>query len=360
MSSVASNRISVLTSHLCASCPASSAAAAPRAPVRVVVTGAAGNIAYSLLFMVAQGKLLGDNQPIELRLLDIPAAANAVKGVAMELYDGAYPLLTKIVETSDYKTAFENVDIALLVGAKPRGPGMQRKDLLTANAQIFAGQGKALNQWASRNVKVCVVGNPANTNALIAASNAPDLPKSAFTAMTRLDQNRALSQISSRINCPVEKVKNITIWGNHSKTQFPDVNGGVIQDFPAKGHATPVRSAVNDDKWLDGEFLSTVQDRGAAIITARGKSSAASAASACVDHVRDWVNGTPKGEYVSMAVYSDGTHYGVPAGIVYSFPCVCSGGQWKIVDGLKLNAWQQGKLEATAKELLEEKKEAGL
>ncbi len=354
MSSVASNRISVLTSHLC------SASSAPRKAVKVVVTGAAGNIAYSLLFMIAQGKLLGDNQPIELRLLDIPAAANAVKGVAMELYDGAYPLLSKIVETTDYKTAFEDVEIALLVGAKPRGPGMQRKDLLSANAQIFAGQGKALNQWANRNVKICVVGNPANTNALICAMNAPDLPKSAFTAMTRLDQNRALSQLANRVQYPVEKVKNITIWGNHSKTQFPDVNGGVIVDFPVKGHVTPVRSAVNDDKWLDGEFLSTVQDRGAAIITARGKSSAASAASACVDHVRDWVLGTPKGEYVSMAVYSDGTHYGVPAGIVYSFPCVCSGGQWKIVDGLKINAWQQAKLDATTKELLEEKKEAGL
>jgi malate dehydrogenase len=329
-------------------------------PVKVVVTGAAGNIAYSLLFMIAQGKLLGDNQPIELRLLDIPAMSSAIKGVIMELQDGAFSVLSNIIGTTDYKTAFLDVDIALLVGAKPRGPGMQRKDLLTANAEIFRGQGSALNQYASRNVKICVVGNPANTNALIAATNAPDLPKSAFTAMTRLDQNRAQSQISNKLNIQVDKVKNIIIWGNHSKTQYPDTNHGVITDYPNAGCVVPVRSAVNDNNYLDAEFISTVQDRGAAIISARSKSSAASAASSCIDHVRNWVCGTPKGEYVSMAVYSDGNHYNVPAGIVFSFPCICSGGEWKIVDGLKIDSNSQKRFDVTIKELQEEKKEAGL
>jgi len=329
-------------------------------PVKVVVTGAAGNIAYAILFMIGQGKMLGDDQPIELRLLDIPAMSNAMKGVVMELQDCAYPVLTSIIATTDYKTAFNEVDIALLIGAKPRGPGMQRKDLLTANGQIFAGQGKALNQYASRQVKVVVVGNPANTNALIAAQNAPDLPKSAFTAMTRLDQNRAMSQLSTRLNVPVDNVKNVIIWGNHSKTQYPDVNHGFIESFPFPSLRTPIRAAVNNNTWVDGEFLTTVQDRGAAIIKAREKSSAASAASSCVDHVRDWVLGTRKGEYVSMGVYSDGKSYGVPEGIVFSFPVQCYNGQWHIVKGLPIDAASQKLLDATTKELQEEKKEAGL
>jgi len=329
-------------------------------PVKVVVTGAAGNIAYAILFMIGQGKLLGDDQPIELRLLDIPAMSNAIKGVIMELQDCAYPVLTTIIGTTDYKTAFNQVDIALLIGAKPRGPGMQRKDLLTANGAIFAGQGKALNQWASRQVKVCVVGNPANTNALIAAQNAPDLPKSAFTAMTRLDQNRAASQLSSRLNVPVDNIKNVIIWGNHSKTQYPDVNHGFIESYPFPSLRSPIRAAVNNNGWIDGEFLSTVQDRGAAIIKAREKSSAASAASACVDHVHDWVLGTKKGEYVSMGVYSDGKTYGVPEGLVFSFPCQCYNGEWHIVKGLQIDAASQKLLDATTKELQEEKKEAGL
>lgn len=327
-------------------------------PVKVVVTGAAGNIAYAILFMIGRGELLGRDQPIELRLLDIPAMSNAIKGVIMELQDCAYPILTSIIGTTDYKTAFNEVEIALLIGAKPRGPGMQRKDLLTANGAIFAGQGKALNQWASRQVKVCVVGNPANTNAAIAMANAPDLPKSAFTAMTRLDQNRAMSQIAGKINVPVDSVKNIMIWGNHSKTQVPSVNYGFIEGSPFPSLRTPIRAAVNNDSYLDGEFMTTVQDRGAAIIKAREKSSAASAASSCVDHVRDWVLGTPKGEYVSMGVYSDGTAYGVPEGLIFSFPCQCYNGAWHIVKGLQIDAATQKLIDTTTKELMEEKNEA--
>jgi len=336
---------------------AQSPVAFTKKPVKVVVTGACGNIAYAILFMVGQGKLLGNDQPIELRLLDIPAMSNAINGVLMELADCAYPVLTKIVGTTDYKTAFDQVDIALLIGAKPRGPGMQRKDLLTANGQIFAGQGKALNQYASRQVKVCVVGNPANTNALIAMQNAPDLPKTAFSAMTRLDQNRAASQLSAKLKVPVDDVKNVIIWGNHSKTQYPDVNHGFVEGFPFPSLRTPIRAAVNNNAYLDGEFLSTVQDRGAAIIKAREKSSAASAASACVDHVRDWVLGTQKGEWVSMGVYSDGKTYGVPEGLIFSFPCQCYNGQYHIVKGLPIDAASQKLIDATTKELQEEKKE---
>jgi malate dehydrogenase len=309
--------------------------------------------------MIAQGAMLGPNQPIELRLLEIPVAAQQLKGVIMELQDCAYPLLSSVIGTTDYKTAFEGVEIALLVGAKPRGPGMQRRDLLLANAQIFKGQGQALNQYASRKVKVLVVGNPANTNALIAQQNAPDLPASAFTAMTRLDQNRAAHQIASRLNVEVGDVSNIIIWGNHSKTQFPDVNFAFIRNSPSPRLSTPVRAAINDNTWLDGEFLTTVQDRGAAIIAVRQKSSAASAASSAVDHIRDWYLGTACGQWVSMGVVSDGS-YGVPKGIVFSFPCTCKDGQWSIVQNLKWDAASKQKIEITTKELLEEKKESGL
>lgn len=336
------------------------AVAFTKKPVKVVVTGAAGQIAYSILFMIGQGRLLGADQPIELRLLDIAPMANAIKGVIMELQDCAFPLLTKIVGTTEYKTAFDDVEIALLIGARPRGPGMQRKDLLSANAAIFSGQGKALNEFANRNVKVCVVGNPANTNALIAMRNAPNLPKTAFTAMTRLDQNRAMSQLAERVKTPVENIKNTIIWGNHSATQVPDVNHGHIDHYPSIGLSSPIRAAVSDDTWLDGEFRTTVQNRGAAIIKAREKSSAASAASACLDHVRDWVLGTPKGEFVNMAVYSDGKTYGVPEGLMFSFPCVCYNGQYHIVNGLKVDAATQKLIDATTKELLEERKDAGL
>jgi malate dehydrogenase len=336
----------------------STAATSLKKPLKVVVTGAAGQIAYSLLWMIIQGKLAGDDQPIELRLLDLPVMEKSLQGVAMELLDSASPLVTNIIATSDYKTAFMDVDVALLVGARPRTKDMQRKDLLQANAQIFRGQGKALNDYAARTVKVLVVGNPANTNALIAMANAPDLPKTAFSAMTRLDQNRAVSQIASRVKVPVANVKNVIIWGNHSKTQYPDVNHGVIADYPQRKNVTPIRAAINDHKWLDGEFINVVQDRGAAIINARGKSSAASAASACIDHMRNWILGTAPGEYVSMGVYSDGKTYGVPEGLIYSFPVTCSNGQYTIVRGLQIDAASQARLDETTKELLEEKADA--
>lgn len=372
MSSVsAERRVSSIVSQLSpSSCLAFDSAytSAPKSagnyakkPLKVCVTGAAGQIAYSLLFMVANGDMLGLDQPIELRLLDIPAASKILQGVIMELQDCAFPLVSKIVGTTDYKTAFTDVDFALLVGAKPRGPGMQRRDLLSANAAIFSGQGKAINQYAARTVKILVVGNPANTNALIAQQNAPDLPASAFTAMTRLDQNRAKAQIAARLNVPVYNVKNVIIWGNHSKTQFPDVNNGTIADYPsgAAGAFLPVRAAINDNAWLDGDFITTVQDRGAAIISAREKSSAASAARAAVEHMRDWHLGTPAGEYVSMGVVSDGS-YSTPKGVIFSFPCVCKNGQWTIVQGLKIDEASRKRLTVTAEELLAEKKEAGL
>lgn len=320
-----------------------------RKTVKICVTGAAGNIAYSILFMVAQGRMLGPDQPIELRLLDIPVMADAIKGVVMELNDGAFPLVTKIVGTTDYQEAFQDVDIALLIGAKPRGPGMVRADLLKANAKIFEGQGKALDKYASRNVKICVVGNPANTNALITMVNAPSLPRTAFSALTRLDQNRAMSVISAKANAPICAIKNVIIWGNHSKTQYPDVNHALIGD-------TPVRKRINDDAFLNGEFIKTVQNRGAAIIKARKKSSAASAANACVDHMRSWCLGSGK-DYVSMAVASDGA-YGVPEGLIFSFPVVCSNGQYRIVRGLNLDDFSREKIRITTEELLSERKAA--
>jgi malate dehydrogenase len=307
--------------------------------------------------MAAQGLMLGPDQPIEMRLLDIPPMQKQLDGVLMELQDCNYPLLHSVIATTDYKTAFDDVEVALLIGARPRGPGMHRKDLLQANAAIFAGQGKALNQYANRNVKVLVAGNPANTNCLIAIANAPDLPKSAFSAMTRLDQNRAHAMLADRAKVTNGQVKNVIIWGNHSKTQYPDVNHALIVDSPAKNCATSVRSVINDNKWLDGKFIEDVQDRGAAIIKARDKSSAASAASAAIDHVRDWVLGTREGEWVSMGVYCNG-EYGQPDGIVYSFPCVCKNGEWKIVQGLKNDEFSRKKMKETADELVDEKKQA--
>jgi malate dehydrogenase len=330
--------------------------AARKKPVVVLVTGAAGNIGYSIVYMIAEGQMLGHDQPIELRLLDIPPMAKVLKGLVMELEDCAYPLLSKIVDTTDYKTAFENVDIALLVGARPRGPGMERKDLLKANATIFIGQGKALNDYASKNVKVLVVGNPANTNALIAQVNAPNLPKENFHAMTFLDQNRAKSMIAAKVGVRVDQVKNLIIWGNHSATQYPDVNHGVIADYPLPGINTPIRAAVNDDDYLRGAFIKDVQQRGAAIIAAREKSSAASAASSAVDHVRNWVLGTG-GQYASMAVASDGS-YGIAPGLIFSFPVICQGGKHQIVQGLKVDAFSRDKLKLTTDELLLEKSQA--
>eukprot|EP01083_Nonionella_stella_P238482 835675_1 len=325
-------------------------------PAKVLVTGAAGNIAYSILFGLGRGKLLGPNQKIELYLLDIPPMANKMNGVVMELKDCAFPLITNIIATTDYKTAFTDIDVALLIGARPRGKGMVRADLLKANANIFKGQGQAIEKYASRDIKVVVVGNPANTNCLITMKNAPSIPPCNFTAMTRLDQNRAVSQLSNKIGCSVDSIHNVIIWGNHSKTQYPDVSHGYIT-CPKSGNVlTSVRSAINDDFYVDNTFISTVQQRGKAIIDARGLSSAASAANACLDHVRDWLCGT-NGRIVSMAVISKDNPYGIDDDIVYSFPVTCSSGNYNIVK-LPVSMKSYQRMKATEKELLGEKKTA--
>jgi malate dehydrogenase len=318
-------------------------------PMRVAVTGAAGQIGYSLLFRIASGEMLGKDQPVILQLLEIPdeKAQKALKGVMMELDDCAFPLLQSMVAASDPKVAFKDVDVALLVGARPRGPGMERKDLLEANGAIFVPQGKALNEVASRDVKVLVVGNPANTNALIAMKNAPSLKPEQFTAMMRLDHNRALTQVAQKTGKPVTSVKKMSIWGNHSATQYPDV-------FHAEVDGQNAFKTINDQAWVEGHFIPTVQKRGAAIIEARGLSSAASAASAAIDHVRDWVHGTPQGDWVSMGIPSDGS-YGIPEGIIFGFPVTCAGGKYTIVKGLEHNDFAKGKIAATQKELQEER-----
>lgn len=315
-------------------------------PLRVAVTGAAGQIGYSLLFRIAAGDMLGKDQPVILQLIDIPPAMKAVEGVIMELDDCAFPLLADTEASDDPKTGFKDVDVALLVGAKPRGKGMERKDLLADNGKIFTGQGKALNDVASRDVKVLVVGNPANTNCYIAMKNAPDLSPNCFTAMVRLDQNRALTQIAKKTGRTASDVKKMTIWGNHSATQYPDV-------FHAEIDGKSVASIIDDEAWVKDTFIPTVQQRGKAIIDARGLSSAASAANAAIDHVHDWALGTPSGDWASMAVPSDGS-YGIAAGLIYGFPCTTQGGQWKIVQGLKIDDFSRGRMDATAKELLEE------
>jgi len=316
-------------------------------PMRVAVTGAAGQIGYSLLFRIASGEMLGKDQPVILQLLEIPdeKAQKALKGVMMELDDCAFPLLQSMVPASDPKVAFKDVDVALLVGARPRGPGMERKDLLEANGAIFVPQGKALNEVASRDVKVLVVGNPANTNSLIAMKNAPDLKPSQFTAMMRLDHNRAMTQVAQKTGKAVTSVKKMSIWGNHSATQYPDV-------FHAEVDGQNAAKLINDQAWVEGTFIPTVQKRGAAIIEARGLSSAASAASAAIDHVRDWVLGS--NEWVSMGVPSDGT-YGIPEGLMFGFPCTTSGGKYTIVKGVEHNDFAKGKIAATQKELEEER-----
>jgi len=323
-------------------------------PAVVCITGAAGNIAYALAFQVATGRMLGMDQPIELRLLDLPSMIDKVKGVMMELEDCAFPLVSRMVATGDYAVAFKDCDVALLVGAKPRGPGMQRADLLRENAQIFAGQGKALNSFAKRSVKVCVVGNPANTNALIASTNAPDISPKNFSCLTRLDMNRAISQASLKIGVPVTDVKNIIIWGNHSKTQYPDVSHALVT---FNGHTLPLRSVINDDAWIQSSFIPCVQDRGAAIIAVRKLSSAASAACAVVDHIHDWILGTPNDTFVSMGVMSDGS-YGIPKGIIYSFPVRCRNGEYHIVQGLPIDSFSRLRMTETANELLSERKDA--
>ena len=315
-------------------------------PVRVTVTGAAGQISYSLLFRIAAGEMLGPNQPVILQMLEITPALEALKGVAMELEDCAFPLLAGMVCTDDATVAFKDSDYALLVGARPRGPGMERKDLLEANAAIFSAQGKALNVNASKDIKVLVVGNPANTNSLIAQRNAPDINPRQFTAMTRLDHNRAMSQIANKTGSTINDVTHMTIWGNHSATQYPDL------------HETKVngQAAIDmvDQSWYKDDFIPTVQQRGAAIINARGASSAASAANAAIAHMRSWALGTAEGDWVSMGVYSDGS-YGIAEGLIYSFPCVCKDGDWEIVQGLEINDFSRAKMQATELELSEER-----
>jgi malate dehydrogenase len=320
-----------------------------KAPVRVAVTGAAGQIGYSLLFRIAGGNLLGADQPVILQLLEIPdeKAQKALKGVMMELDDCAFPLLESMQAASDPAVAFRDADIALLVGARPRGPGMERKDLLEANGKIFAPQGQALDRVARRDVKVLVVGNPANTNCLIAMKNAKGLKPSQFTAMMRLDHNRASSQIAHKIGKPVASVKKVTVWGNHSATQYPDV-------FQAECDGRKVWPMINDQAWLEGTFIPTVQKRGAAIIEARGLSSAASAANAAIDHVRDWVLGTPAGDWVSMGIPSDGS-YGVAEGVLYGHPVTCKDGRIEIVKGLEVSEFGRKRMDATLKELHEER-----
>lgn len=317
-----------------------------KAPVRVTITGAAGQISYSLLMRVASGQMLGLDQPIILQLLEITPALGALKGTAMEIDDCAFPLVHGIVLTDDPAVAFKDTDYALLVGARPRGPGMERKDLLEANAAIFSVQGKAINDHASRNIKVLVVGNPANTNALIAQRNAPDIDPRNFTAMTRLDHNRALSQLAEKTGKHSTDVKHMTIWGNHSSTQYPDLHHATVAGAPALD--------LVDQAWYESDFIPTVQQRGAAIIAARGASSAASAANAAVDHMHDWALGTPEGDWVSMGVYSDGS-YGIPQGLIYSFPVTCKNGDWTIVQGLDVNDFSREKMDATAAELSEER-----
>jgi malate dehydrogenase len=314
-------------------------------PVRVAVTGAAGQISYSLLFSIASGRMLGADQPVILQLLEIPPAMEALHGVVMELDDCAFPLVQEVIATDNPDVAFKDAECVLLVGSRPRGPGMERKDLLEANAAIFSVQGKSLNDNAAKNVRVLVVGNPANTNCLIAQRNAPDIDPRQFTAMTRLDHNRAMSQLAQKTGKHVNDVKGLAIWGNHSATQYPDIAHATVAGEAASG--------LVDQAWVEGGFITTVQQRGAAIIKARGLSSAASAANAAVEHMRDWVAGT-NGEVVSMGIYSDGS-YGITERLIYSFPCVCENGDWKIVQDLEISDFSREKMSSTEKELIEER-----
>ena len=316
------------------------------APARITITGAAGQIGYQLAFRIASGQMLGEDRPVILQLLEITPALDALKGVVMELDDCAFPTLAGIVATDDPNVAFKDVDYALLVGARPRGPGMERKDLLEANAAIFSVQGKALNDHANRDVKVLVVGNPANTNALITQANAPDLDPRNVTAMTRLDHNRAKAQLAAKTESHVNDIRCMTIWGNHSATQYPDISHATVNGKAA-------RELVAQD-WLVDDFIPVVQQRGAAIIKARGASSAASAASAAIDHMRDWVLGTPDGDWVSMAVPADGS-YGVDAGVIYSYPVRCSGGDYEVVQGLEIDDFSRARMDETENELREER-----
>lgn len=317
-----------------------------KSPVRVTITGAAGNIGYALAFRIAAGDMLGPDQPVILQLLEIPPALPALQGVVMELNDCAFPLLAGIVATDDLNVAFKDTNFALLVGAKPRGPGMERKDLLSQNGAIFGPQGKAINDHASRDVRVLVVGNPANTNCLIAQSAAPDIDPKQFTAMTRLDHNRALSQLAEKTGKHVNDIRQMIIWGNHSATQYPDISKCTVDGSPAASQV--------DEGWYRETFIPKVQKRGAEIIQARGASSAASAASAAIDHMHDWALGTPDGDWVSMGIPADGS-YGIKPGIIYSFPCTCKNGQYQIVQGLTTDDFSSSKMKATEDELREER-----
>lgn len=316
------------------------------APMTVTITGAAGQIGYALAFRVASGQMLGPDQPVNLNLLEITPALPALGGVVMELNDCAFPTLNRVAATDDARVAFRDCDVGLLVGARPRGPGMERKDLLLANAQIFSAQGKAINEVASRSVRILVVGNPANTNALIASRNAPDLDPRCFTAMTRLDHNRGVAQLAEQTGSHVTDIRHMTIWGNHSATQYPDLHHCTV--------AGKAALTLVDQAWYADTFIPTVQQRGAAIIKARGASSAASAASAAIDHVRTWVLGSPTGDWVSMGIPSDGS-YGIAEGLIYSYPVTCSGGGYHIVQGLEINDFSRQRLEATRMELAEER-----
>lgn len=317
-----------------------------KCPVRITITGAAGQIGYQLAFRIASGQMLGADQPVILQLLEIPPALPALEGVVMELSDCAFDTLAGMVATDDPNVAFKDSDYALLVGARPRGPGMERKELLEANAQIFSVQGKAINDHASSEIRVLVVGNPANTNALIASANAPDIDKSQFTAMTRLDHNRAMAQLAEKTDCQVTDIRQMTIWGNHSATQYPDIHHASV--------AGKAATELVDEAWLADDFIPTVQQRGAAIINARGASSAASAASAAIDHMHDWALGTPANDWVSMAIPADGS-YGIAEGIVYSYPVRCVAGNYEIVQGLDVSAFSRERMEATETELREER-----
>jgi len=321
----------------------------PKAPIRVSVTGAAGQIGYSLLFRIANGDLLGKDQPVILQLLEIPdeKAQKALKGVMMELDDCAFALLAGMTPASDPMVAFKDVQVALLVGARPRGPGMERKDLLEANGKIFAPQGQALDRVAERNVKVLVVGNPANTNCLIAMKNAPSLKPSQFTGMMRLDHNRAVSQLAQKVKKPVSSIRKVTVWGNHSATQYPDL-------FQAEADGKKLWPMINDQAWLENTFIPTVQKRGAAVIDARGLSSAASAANAAIDHVRDWISGSRDGDWVTMGVPSDGS-YGIPEGVIYGYPVTCRDGSYQVVKGIEVSEFSRKRMDATLKELHEER-----
>ncbi|MGI9202817.1 MAG: malate dehydrogenase [Woeseiaceae bacterium] len=315
-------------------------------PVRVTITGAAGQIGYQLAFRIASGQMLGADQPVILQLLEIPPALPALQGVVMELDDCAFATMAGIVATDDPDVAFKDSDYALLVGARPRGPGMERKELLEANAQIFSVQGKAMNDHANRDIRVLVVGNPANTNALIASANAPDIDPSRFTAMTRLDHNRALAQLAAKTNSHTTDIRQLTIWGNHSATQYPDIHHASV--------AGQAATDLVDQSWLSDDFIPTVQQRGAAIIKARGASSAASAASAAIDHMHDWALGTPDGDWVSMGIPADGS-YGIEAGVVYSYPVRCAAGHYEIVQGLDISEFSRSRMTATEAELREER-----